>query len=123
MRNIHIAVVGAGIVGLAVAFHLLNEGAQVTLIDRDPEGDSASLGNGGGIAVTEVVPAAAPGSLWRVLGWMLDPLGPLAVRPTHAPKLIPWLSRFAQSGVQREVDRISNALATINSRVYADLVP
>lgn len=123
MRNIHIAVVGAGIVGLAVAFHLLKEGAQVTLIDRDPEGDSASLGNGGGIAVTEVVPASAPGSLWRVFGWMIDPLGPLAVRPSHAPKLIPWLSRFAQAGTQREVDRISKALATINSRVYEDLLP
>ena len=123
MRNIHIAVVGAGIVGLAVAFHLLKEGAQVTLIDRDPEGDNASLGNGGGIAVTEVVPASVPGSLWRVFGWMIDPLGPLAVRPTHAPKLIPWLSRFAQAGTQREVDRISKALATINSRVYEDLLP
>jgi len=123
MRNIHIAVVGAGIVGLAVAYHLIKEGAQVTLIDRDPEGDSSSLGNAGGIAVTEVVPASAPGSLWRVFGWMLDPLGPLAVRPTHAPKLIPWLCRFAQVGTQSEVDRISKALAAINSRVYEDLLP
>jgi D-amino-acid dehydrogenase len=123
MRNIHIAVVGAGIVGLAVAYHLIKDGARVTLIDRDPEGDSASVGNAGGIAVTEVMPASAPGSLWRVFGWMLDPLGPLAVRPTHALKLIPWLSRFAQAGTQREVDRISTALAAINSRVYEDLLP
>jgi D-amino-acid dehydrogenase len=123
MRNIHIAVVGAGIVGLAVAYHLIKDGARVTLIDRDPEGDNASLGNAGGIAVTEVMPASAPGSLWRVFGWMLDPLGPLAVRPTHALKLIPWLSRFAQAGTQREVDRISTALAAINSRVYEDLLP
>jgi D-amino-acid dehydrogenase len=123
MRNIHIAVVGAGIVGLAVAYHLIKDGTQVTLIDRDPQGDGASLGNAGGIAVTEVVPASAPGSLWRVFGWMLDPLGPLAVRPTHAPKLIPWLSRFAQAGTQSEVDRISKALAAINSRVYEDLLP
>jgi D-amino-acid dehydrogenase len=123
MRNIHVAVVGAGIIGLAVAYHLMKDGAQVTLIDKDPEGDKASLGTAGGIAVTEVMPASAPGSLWRVFGWMLDPLGPLAVRPTHAPKLIPWLSRFAQAGVQREVDRISKALAAINSRVYEDLLP
>lgn len=123
MRNIHIAVVGAGIVGLAVAYHLMKDGARVTLIDRDPEGDSASVGNAGGIAVIEVMPASAPGSLWRVFGWMLDPLGPLAVRPAHALKLIPWLTRFAQAGTQREVDRISTALAAINSRVYEDLLP
>jgi len=116
-------VVGAGIVGLAVAYHLIKEGAQVTLVDRDPEGDKASFGNAGGIAVTEVVPASMPGTLWRAFGWMLDPLGPLAVRPAHAPKLIPWLARFAKAGLPREIERIAQALAAINSRVYADLVP
>ena len=112
-----------GVIGLSVAYHLLKGGAQVTVIDRDPEGDKASFGNAGGIAVTEVVPASAPGSLWRVFGWMLDPLGPLAVRPSHAPKLIPWLAAFAKAGRSREVDRISGALAAINGRVYDDLMP
>src|SRR5882757_8641668 len=119
----HVAVVGAGIVGLSVAYHLLHSGARVTLIDRDPEGDKCSFGNAGGIAVTEVVPASAPGVVWRVPGWMLDPLGPLAVRPAHAPKLIPWLIRFARVSSQKEVDRISHALAAINLRVYDDLLP
>src|SRR5437016_4337427 len=93
----HIAVVGAGVIGLATAFHLLKRGARVTILDRDPAGDKTSFGNAGGIGVTEVMPAAMPGTLWRVFGWMLDPLGPLAVRPTYAPKLIPWLLRFAKS--------------------------
>jgi D-amino-acid dehydrogenase len=110
-------------VGLAVAYHLVKGGATVTVIDRDPGGDKASFGNAGGIAVTEVVPASAPGGLWRAFGWMLDPLGPVAVRPSHAPRLIPWLVHFAKSGTPREVARISQALATINSRVYDDLVP
>jgi glycine/D-amino acid oxidase-like deaminating enzyme len=118
-----IVVVGAGVVGLAVAYHLVKSGASVTLIDRDPGGDKASFGNAGGIAVTEVVPASAPGALWRALGWMLDPLGPIAVRPRHAPRLIPWLVRFVKSGAPQEVERISRALAAINSRVYDDLVP
>jgi D-amino-acid dehydrogenase len=118
-----IAVVGAGVVGLAVAYHLVKGGAKVTLIDRDPGGDNASFGNAGGIAVTEVMPASAPGALWRAFGWMLDPLGPIAVRPRHAPWLVPWLARFVKSGTPQEVRRISRALAAINSRVYDDLVP
>jgi len=118
-----VIVVGAGIVGLASAFYLVQSGARVTLVDRDPEGDKASIGNAGGIAVTEVVPASAPGVAWRVLGWMLDPMGPLAVRARHAPKLIPWLARFARSGSPKEIERISAALAAINARVYADLMP
>jgi len=54
---------------------------------------------------------------------MLDPLGPVAVRPPHALRLIPWLVHFARSGTPREVERISRALAAINSRVYDDLMP
>jgi D-amino-acid dehydrogenase len=118
-----VVVIGAGIVGLATAYHLLKDGARITIIDRDPQGDKASFGNAGGIAVTEVVPASVPGTLWRVWGWMLDPLGPLAVRPAHAPKLLPWLVRFARAGSPTEVQRISRALAAINARVYDDLVP
>lgn len=123
MSKLHVAVVGSGIIGLATAYHLVKEGAHVTLIDRDPEGDRASFGNAGGIAVTEVVPASASGTFWRVFGWMLDPLGPLAVRPAHAPKLLPWLARFSRSGSVQEVERISKALAAINLRVYDDLLP
>jgi D-amino-acid dehydrogenase len=117
LKKLDIAVVGAGIVGLAAAYYLTKQGAQVTLFDRDPEGDKASLGN------TEVTPASTPGTFWRVFGWMLDPLGPLAVRPTHALNLIPWLTRFARAGSPTEVDRISRALAAINARVYTDLLP
>ncbi|MHA5498440.1 NAD(P)/FAD-dependent oxidoreductase [Pseudomonas aeruginosa] len=119
----HVVVIGAGVVGLSAAHHLLKDGAQVTLIDKDPEGDKASFGNAGGIAVTEVIPASVPGILWKVPGWLLDPLGPLALRPTYAPKMIPWFWRFSQAGSAHEVSRISAALAALNSRTYDDLLP
>ena len=123
MPNPHVAIVGAGIIGLAAGYHLTRGGARVTLVDRDPEGDKASFGNAGGIAVTEVVPASAPKILWRALSWLFDPLGPLAIRPSHAPKLIPWLLRFSRSGTPSEVDRISRALAALNALTYEDLLP
>ena len=119
----HVIVIGAGIVGLSTAHHLLKEGVRVTVIDRDPEGDKASFGNAGGIAVTEVVPASVPGLLWKVPGWLLDPLGPLAIRATHAPRLITWLLRFSSAGRPAEVRRIAAALAALNTRVYTDLLP
>ena len=119
----HVVVIGAGIVGLSTAHHLLKEGAKVTLIDRDPKGDKASFGNAGGIAVTEVVPASVPGLMLKVPGWLLDPLGPLALRPTYAAKLIPWFLRFSKAGSASEVKRIAAALAALNGRVYEDLIP
>jgi D-amino-acid dehydrogenase len=116
-------VIGAGIVGLATAYRLGEDGVAVTVVDRDPAGDKASFGNAAGIAVTEVMPASVPGLAWKVPGWLIDPLGPLAVRPAHLPKLLPWLWRFARAGRPAEVERIGRALATLNRRVYDDLLP
>jgi D-amino-acid dehydrogenase len=118
-----VIVIGAGVIGLAIAHHLRRGGADVTIVDRDPSGDKASFGNAGGIAVTEVVPASVPGLIWKIPGWLIDPLGPLAVRPMHAPKLVPWLLRFQKSGSRTEVARIATALAALNNRVYDDLLP
>jgi len=42
-----IVVVGAGIVGVCTAWHLLRHGADVTLIDRDDPGLGCSYGNAG----------------------------------------------------------------------------
>ena len=120
-----VVVVGGGIVGLSCAFHLVERGRAVTLVERSdgagPPG--ASFGNAGGIAVAECVPAAVPG-LWRkVPGWMLDPLGPLHVRPGQLPRMLPWLAAFLRAGEIGRVRRIARALAGLNGRVYADLVP
>jgi D-amino-acid dehydrogenase len=116
-------VIGAGIVGLSTAYRLSEDGIAVTLVDRDPAGDKASFGNAAGIAVTEVMPASVPGLAWKVPGWLFDPLGPLAVRPAHLLKLLPWLWRFARAGQASEVERIGQALAALNRRVYDDLLP
>jgi D-amino-acid dehydrogenase len=89
-----IVVIGAGIIGTAIAHDLQKRGQQVTLIDRDPPGRGASFGNLASIAVTEFMPASRP-SIWRQIpGWMLDPEGPVRVRPSYMPRLVPWFLRF-----------------------------
>jgi D-amino-acid dehydrogenase len=118
-----VAVVGAGIVGLSCAWHLHAEGHAVTVIDPAPDGDKCSWGNAGAIAVTEVAPAAIPGVFMRIPAWLLDPLGPLAVHPLHAPSMLPWLAAFARVARPEQSEKIAAALATLLGRVYADLCP
>jgi D-amino-acid dehydrogenase len=116
-------VIGAGIVGLSCARALLREGHAVTVVDRDPAGDKVSFGNAGGLGVTEILPAATPGVIWQVPRWLVDPLGPLSIRATHLPRLMPWLMRFLRSATAGEAARITAAMAALLTPVYDDMLP
>ncbi|ARP80585.1 amino acid dehydrogenase [Bordetella genomosp. 8] len=118
-----LVVVGAGVIGLACARRAQQAGWRVTLLDRDFEGDRASHGNAGGIAVSESTPIAVSGFSLKAARWLLDPLGPLAIRLSHAPRLLPWLRVFNQVGRPEHFRRISRALAALNDRALADLAP
>ncbi|UFN47127.1 FAD-dependent oxidoreductase [Roseomonas sp. OT10] len=89
-----VAVIGAGIVGLAVAYHLHAAGHRVRLIERGGIAEGASRGNAGAFAFTDILPLASPGIMRKAPRWLLDPLGPLSVPPAHAPAIAPWLWRF-----------------------------
>lgn len=118
-----VVVVGAGIVGLACAWAALREGARVTVIDRDFEGDRASHGNAGGIAVTESTPIAVHGMFTKAAKWLMDPLGPLALDWKHVPKALPWFMAFRRASEPARFQAISHALALLNNRVYDDILP
>ncbi|MGE0749783.1 MAG: NAD(P)/FAD-dependent oxidoreductase [Variibacter sp.] len=106
-----IGVIGAGAVGLCCALHLRQRGHDVDLIDYRNPGEGASLGNAGIIATSEVFPVARPGTLRQVPRMLLDPIGPLVIRPSYAPKIAPWLARFLLASRPAQVDRLSRALA------------
>lgn len=89
-----IAIVGAGIVGVATAHALLDEGHEVLILDKEGPAFGPSRGNAGIIAHTDVLPLASPNILRKVPGFLLDPLGPLAIRLGYLPQLLPWLTRF-----------------------------
>jgi len=116
----HLVIVGAGIVGLSCAWSAQRRGWQVTLVDRDFEGDRASHGNAGGIAVTECVPLNLSGLGFRPLKWLLDPLGPLTIRAFHAPRLMPWYMALRKVAEPTNYLRIAKALAALNDRSLAD---
>ena len=60
VETVEIAVVGAGVVGLAIAHRLAAAGREVVLIDRDAPGAGASYGNAGTVADYAVQPVGTP---------------------------------------------------------------
>ncbi|WFE74687.1 FAD-binding oxidoreductase [Roseinatronobacter sp. S2] len=89
-----VVVIGGGVIGLSTALELQGRGLAVTVIERDPDGHSASIGNAGAFAFSDVEPLAAPGIMRRAPGWLLDPLGPLSIPPAYALRIAPWMLRF-----------------------------
>ncbi len=96
--DIDVAIVGAGIVGVATAYKLIEAGRNVVLIDRRGIAEETSRGNAGALAFSDIMPLATK-DMWRKLPrWLSDPLGPLAVRPEYLPQITPWLLRFWRAG-------------------------
>jgi D-amino-acid dehydrogenase len=114
-----LVIVGAGIVGLSCAWSAQRRGWRVNVVDRDIEGDRASHGNAGGIAVTECVPLDLSGLGLQPMRWLLDPLGPLAIRARHAPRLLPWYLALRKVAAPGNFMRIAQALAALNDRSLA----
>ncbi len=108
-----VLVVGAGIVGVSAALNLQRRGLQVTLADRQAPGDGASYGNAGILVPGGIVPVPVPGLLKKAPGMLLRGTGPLFLRWTYLPVLLPWLARYLRNGRDTQVRRIADALAPI----------
>ncbi|PZN95996.1 MAG: amino acid oxidase [Hyphomicrobiales bacterium] len=111
-----IAVVGAGIVGCAIAHALLDEGHEVLILDKEGPGFGPSRGNAGWIAHTDILPIASPKILRQVPKFLLDPLGPLAIRPAYFPKLLPWLARFVLAARPAAYERSIQGIGALQQR-------
>lgn len=105
-----VAVVGAGLVGLACASNLQIRGYDVTLIDPDPPGEGCSFGNAGCLSRASCVPLGLPGMWKKVPRWLLDDEGPFLVQWRYAHRLAPWLWRLYRSTAMSRVNTIADAL-------------
>ena len=96
----HVVIIGAGIVGACSAVEAIRRGFRVTILDpADPGGEqSASYGNGCWLSPMSVIPPAVPGLWKKVPKFLMDPLGPLAIRWSYLPRVAPWLIRYLRAG-------------------------
>lgn len=116
----HCIVIGAGTVGASCAWHLQRSGCQVTVIDPEPPGQACSYGNAACISPSAVVPFSYPGMARKLPGWLLDPLGPVRIRPRDFPTLLPWFWRFWRAGRMEKVREIAQSQALLMHPVFAD---
>jgi D-amino-acid dehydrogenase len=77
-----VMVLGAGIIGVSTAWHLLERGHEVTVIDRQKDAAlETSFANAAQISVSYCEPWASKGTPLKALRWMLHDDAPLLFKP------------------------------------------
>ena len=91
----NVAVLGAGVVGVASAWYLREAGYDVRVIDRQrAAGMETSYANGGQISVSHAAPWANPGAVAKILKWLGREDAPLLFRLRADPHQWLWGLRF-----------------------------
>ena len=106
-----VIVLGAGIIGVCTAWHLLAQGHQVTLVDRQPDAAlETSFANGGQISVSFCEPWAHAGAPFKVAKWLLRDDSPLLFRPRLDPHQWRWglsfLGQCTDAAFERNVRQL-----------------
>jgi glycine/D-amino acid oxidase-like deaminating enzyme len=115
-----IVVIGAGVIGLALAHHLRKQGRDVTVIDRAEPASQCSMGNAGALSFHSVAPLAMPGVMKSALSMLRDPDGPLYLPPAYLPYAAEWLWRFVRSAGETRVREIAASLSAFFRSAEAD---
>ena len=77
-----VVVLGAGIIGVCTAWHLLERGHEVTVVDREPDAAlETSFANAAQISVSYCEPWAYKGAPLKILKWMFRDDAPLLFKP------------------------------------------
>ena len=97
-----VLIVGAGVIGLCSAYHLLKSGRPVTIIDKGKAApDSCSYGNAGMVVPSHFIPLAAPGMVAKGLKMLANPEGPFYIKPRPSLELVRWCSLFTKHCTQK----------------------
>lgn len=109
----HIAVIGAGIVGLSTALWLQRYGQQVTVIDKGLPGMGASFGNAGVFADYACLPFSRRETLHQLPSMLMDKQGPLTIQGRYLPNLLPYGVEYLKACQSRRYESGCSALSQL----------
>ncbi|MCX7815849.1 MAG: D-amino acid dehydrogenase [Tepidimonas ignava] len=117
-----VVVLGAGIIGTCTAWHLLQRGHEVVLVDRQPDAAlETSFANAAQISVSYCEPWANRQAPLKALKWMFDAQAPLLWRPQLDPAQWRWLWRFLLQCNDRAFERNVAQLVALGAYSHATL--
>ncbi|MBS3996480.1 MAG: D-amino acid dehydrogenase [Hydrogenophaga sp.] len=118
----HVTVLGAGIIGVSTAWHLLQRGHTVTVVDRQPDAAlETSFANAAQISVSYCEPWANREAPLKALKWMFSATSPLLFRPQLDPAQWRWGLQFLGQCNDAAFERNVAQLVALGSYSHAAL--
>ncbi len=118
-------IIGGGIIGVAAAYYLAQQGREVVLLEKDDLAAGSSYGNAGLIANGFAIPLAAPGVPRQGLKWLLDAHSPFYIKPRLDLNLLSWLWRFTRACNEQQMRRsiqVMLSLGRASFDLFAELL-
>lgn len=113
-------VLGAGIVGTAIALHLAKRGLAVALVDRRAPGEETSYGNAGIIEGNTVFPPAFPRGLAALARVALKRAPEANYHLAFLPKVAPWLLAFRAWSQPKRLIETARVMRPLFGRAIAE---
>jgi D-amino-acid dehydrogenase len=109
-----VALVGAGMVGLATAWFLQERGVEVTVFDRQGVAAGSSWGNAGWLTPGIATPLPEPAVLKYGVRAVLSPNSPVYVPPSANPSFLKFVAGFTRHSTAAHWRRSMSKLVPIN---------
>ncbi|HWJ74102.1 MAG TPA: FAD-binding oxidoreductase [Kaistia sp.] len=113
-------VLGAGIVGVSAAIHLLRRNRSVLLLDKGLPGEATSYGNAGVIEREGFYPIVFPRGLAELYRIARNEDARLNYNRRFLPRLAPWLWKLRAATGPRGIDAYAEAMNPILSHAAAE---
>jgi D-amino-acid dehydrogenase len=113
-RPERVAVVGAGMVGLASAWFLQESSVETVVFDQGEVASGSSRGNAGWLTPSIATPLPEPGVLKYGLRALLRPSSPVYVPLSANPRLLRFLLQFARNCTPSRWEQAMSALVGLN---------
>lgn len=115
-----VLVVGAGIIGTSIGAEVARRGAKVCVIDKGALGKGCSYGNAGWLTPCFSMPLPMPGMLLKSMKWMLNPEGPLYIKPSLSPDLAYWLFTFMKAMNEKQARSAVECLVKLSQKSLSE---
>ncbi|MDN5696402.1 MAG: FAD-dependent oxidoreductase [Rubrobacter sp.] len=115
----HVAVIGAGMPGLATAWFLQERGVRVTVLESERVAAGSSWGNAGWLPPALTTPLPEPAVLRYGIRAALNPASPVYIPPRADPRMLRFLLGFARHCSERSWRVAMSAYAPLNRRSLA----